>query len=228
MKTSILFFAILLFPAVGHGQGYFDRVLKFYHTYVASDSMAAELTVDVYQSSGKSTPTYSTKASVYKSKGNYFSKMGETEMLLNNRYMVLIDHSAKEIVCSVRNDQTNINIAGEPIKSQIDSLMKRNKKLVMVDSTAERISYRADFDFGPISQVLVSFDPATDALTYVEYSYRNNMVAKIRFKRIEKKLEMADDLFNEERYLVVSGSRAVPNGRFKSYSVSYSSEGSQD
>jgi hypothetical protein len=134
----------------------FDLLRKHYETfsqlgYEAHYTLFAE---------GKAKPVETFTMQFKRAGFNYYSKNEDHEMLINERYVLFLDHDDKEVLL-----QKNVNTAAmkEKIKAEdmtllADTLMKLYSKVELLTKTGDMRTYALTPRSGPYTRVDVSID----------------------------------------------------------------------
>lgn len=199
-------------------------ILKMQEEYKTMDKLHLIMSIQVFESESASKPYYSEIANIKRDKNNYLYQFGSQEMLMNEKYLLMIDRSSKEIFCNKRNLKSELNTFKDAFQMNIDSLLKFYGKTILVGKEDQIEQYRLFQDKGPVNQVDLFIDASSGLLKRIDYAYKDKQYVKIDFKMFDRTPVFNPGIFNENNYITVQKEKLVASERFKGYNVSNVSE----
>lgn len=163
------------------------------------------------------------KGKVYK-KGDYYAyRMGDYELLVNKRYILIIDHSQRTIVCNSWS------------KAQADRL--RAKKMPTVEDLLERYPtvhyhgikdgykhYTFKNEKESLYKVDIFFEVASGFAKKTVYHYHPNLAAagaeiRMSLPVIDTDPSFPKGIFSERQFIVERNGQLQPTSRYAQYTV---------
>ena len=178
----------------------------------ASGKMHVIMKVRAFSKEDGTRPFYELKAEVMKDSTNYYSQMGDTDMLMNATFLVMVDHRARQIVWN-KSTPVALRELKDPMTTNIDSLLMVFGKASYDSNDKELDHYRIVHANGSIRQTDMYFNKASNLLTRIEYTYQSSQRVYIEFERFDLQPAFNAEIFSERKYLnVINGKwKAAPN-----------------
>ncbi len=155
--------------------------------------------VHVFESAETENSLYTLKVDIKKQGGSYRYHYGENQMLMNDKYLILVDGTAKEMICGKR--KKNLGKEEHPFAFSLDSLLSfyGTPKYLGEDNRASR--YRISQKVGPIHQLELWIDNRTNLLQRMDYWYREGAYVRIDFEIFNGSPTFKSDLFDEKHFI---------------------------
>jgi hypothetical protein len=211
--------AIMLFVAPALcAQDFKQALLKMQKEYGAAGRMHIIMVIKAFEKKSASVPFYDQKAEIKKDDQNYFYQLGINDMLLNEKYLLMIDHSAKQITCN----KNNLKAMGgfkDPFKMNLDSLLSAYGKSSYAGKVEDMEHYRIVHSKGIIKQTDMYFSSQTNLLSKIEYSYQSNQWVVIDFELFNNQPEFPLGTFDEARYMTFVNGKPKAAKDYQQYEV---------
>ncbi|CAN5271352.1 hypothetical protein BH09BAC3_BH09BAC3_35190 [soil metagenome] len=212
-----MFISFVLTPVhLAGAQNFHDAMLKLHKQYQGQSDLSIAMNVNAFETESASTPYYEVHVAIKKSEQNYRYQMGSNEMLMNDKYIIMVDHSLKEVVWSRRDPSTETDFK-EKIKFNLDSILNFYEDGRYVGTKDNIDNYSVLQKTGDIRKIDLYIDRSSDLLTRLTYGYRSNQFVSIDFLHFESKPAFDKNTF-DEHYFFQSG-RNTPSlsSRFTGY-----------
>jgi hypothetical protein len=210
--------AVLSIAPVLHAQDFKQALLKMQKEYGALGSMHIVMSIKAFDKKTATTPFYSQKADIKKHDQNYFYKMGVNDMLLNEKYLLMIDHSVKQMVCN-KNNLKAMGGINDPFKVNLDSLLTAFGKSSYLGKVADMEHYRIAHSKGMVKQTDLYFKVETNLLQKIEYTYESNQFVVIDFELFDRQPSFAPGTFDEGRYMVLENGKLKAVEAYRQYEI---------
>ena len=195
-------------------------VVKMQEEYKTLDKLHLIMSVQVFESDSASKPYFSEIAIIRRDKNNYLYRFGTQEMLMNEKYLLMIDRSSKEIFCNTRSLKSEVNTFKDAFQMNIDSLLQFYGKTIFMGEEDRIEHFRLFQDKGDVSQVDLFIDTSSGLIKRFDYSYRDKQYVKIDFRVFDRAPIFEKNIFSETNYVIVQEEKLVASEKFKGYNVS--------
>jgi len=174
--------------------------------------------VDAYNGKSSQNPFYSQRADIKRFGTNYCYRFDKTEMLMNDKYLILVDYENKEIVCSKR------NVKGEtefftPMNFDLDSMLSVYGHPKLVGTNGSVVNYQFN-QHSEIHTIDLFIDSVKVELNKIVYHYEDGQVVIIRFEKFDTNPQIDEGDFKEDRYVVKVEGALRPSTAFLNFSIS--------
>jgi hypothetical protein len=216
-RLALLLLFGLLIPSL-RAQDFKQALLKMQKEYGAAGRMHIIMVIKAFEKKSATIPFYNQKAEIKKDNQDYFYQLGVNDMLLNEKYLLMIDHSAKQITCN----KNNLKAMGgfkDPFKMNLDSLLSAYGKSSYVGKVDNMEQYRIVHSKGIIKQTDMYFSSQTNLLNKIEYSYQSNQWVVIDFELFDKQPEFTVGTFDEARYMTFVNGKPKATKDYQQYEV---------
>lgn len=211
---------MLLFTALSpdaHAQDFKQALLAMQEKYRAMEKFHIVMQVKVFEEGAEATPFYHEKVEIRKDGARYRYRYGDQDLLMNERYLIMVDRTSREIVCNKTNP--GAAQAKDPLQANMDSLFSSYGKPQYVGREGQADHYRLSLDRGEVSEVEIFIDPDQRVFRKIEYRYRERQRAVIDFLVFDTAPAFEMGAFDEQYYISVSKNRISPSKNFSSYHV---------
>lgn len=176
-----------------------ERLEVIQKEFVATTGMEVAMDIKVFEQKNNPTPFYHEQAIVKKSNDNYFYRFSGLEMLMNEKYLVMVNERERLITCSLRDKKSEAELM-DPLSANLDSLLKfyGTPKLVSKENDVEH--YTLTHEEGLIRQTDLYIQLSTSSLKRIEYLYEGGQYAVIDFLRFTRTPDFGANEFTEQRY----------------------------
>jgi hypothetical protein len=188
--------------------------------YEKSEKLHIIMKIQAFPDSISTTPFYQETANIKKDGVNYLYQIGNTEMLMNSKYMVVVDRSSREIICNKRDVNAETQFFGkDPIKVNMDSMISVYSVPKYMGRKNNIDHFRVFQKKGAIKQIDMMVNVDENVLQSIAYSYKDGQFVKIAFEVFNKQPEFKADTFNENIYMVFVKGKLKPGPAFQQYNI---------
>lgn len=206
------------------GQDFRKVAQELRGAYAQSDKLHVVMKVKVYDEGNEANPYYHQIADVKRDGVNYRYRLGATEMLLNGKYLIMVNRDSKEIICSLRDLAGEEELFKNPVEITLDSVLSFFHEPVLVDTLNSLHHYRAKVKQGPLEQIDVYIDLSEKNVRKIRYRYRDQQLASITFETFTTTPAFAPEVFDEKNYVIISGKEIRPSKAFAQYHIMQATE----
>jgi hypothetical protein len=216
----VLSFVFLAAPS--YGQSYEDVFRDLYDNYNSLQEVHIKLSIELYEDEDMKKLYYNEVADIRKSHDNYSCVFGSLEMLMNSRYMIMIDKATRDIVCSKRNAKAIDRFQRDPMKLNLDSLLGLgNGPKLIADTDSPLLHYRFDEAGGGIKELDIFIDQRLRTLSKLRYRYSDGHIVVITFSVFDNAPGFPENYFSEKIYFSESGSTKKLTDNYKGYTLTF-------
>ena len=198
-------------------QDFKQDVIELQKEFENMTSVHIVMDVKAYGNVKEARPYFQLHVDVKKQGNRYRYVYGDTEMLMNDNYLVMVNKTERQIAVTKRDVRSEAVIA-KSMHFNLDSMI----------STIGTVEYK-----GEVSGVRQYTVPAskrvpetdlyievqTKSLFRIQYHYPEGQLVNIDFKTFDKQPVFADNTFNEANYVTVVKDKAIPVSAFKNFTV---------
>lgn len=176
-----------------------NRIQAIQKELVSTTGMEVAMDIKVFEQKNDKIPFYHEQAVVKKSNDNYFYRFSGLEMLMNAKYLVLVNEKERLITCSLRDKKSEAELM-DPLSANLDSLLKfyGTPKLVSEENDVEH--YTLTHEEGLIRQTELYIQLSTSSLKRIEYLYEGGQYAVIEFMKFNRTPNFGPNEFTEQKY----------------------------
>jgi len=216
-----LFFLIvcLLDTGVMAAQDFRKAMGALHDRYQNGTSLEIKMNVKVFERKESTAPFYSTDVLIKKSGSKYLYRFGTHEMLMNENYTLMVDHSTKEMVLAKR-DPSAEEAFLKQTQFSLDSILNYYEQGQFLGRKDGTDTYSVMQKTGNIGKIEFSIDHATGSLKRLTYLYRTNQFVSIVFDHFDAGRASDEVLFDEKNFVSKEGRVWKPAKRFTGYTVS--------
>lgn len=175
--------------------------------------------VQVFENATAKSPFYNEKVEVQKDNKNYRYHFGEQDMLMNEKYLVIVDRAAREIVCSKRDLKAEALYTSDPYSANLDSLFSFYGTPVYKGKEGQQDHFSLLLKKGEVSSVEMFINTSSRLITRIEYYYRDKQHAVIDFTEFNTSPQFDASTFDEQAYVSISKGSIKPSKNFAKYHV---------
>ncbi len=186
--------------------------------YTQSDQLWIVMQIQAFQQPQSEVAYYHEKAEIKKNGNNYLYHFGGTEMLMNAKYLIVVDKNATEIVVSKRNTKTEAEFK-DLAQVNIDSLLTFYDNPEYLGRTKSIDHYRVFQKKGAIHQVDLWINSQTKLLKKIEYQYQNKQRVVISFDLFDIHPVFPIHAFAETHYVIMEKGKIKSAAPYKNYSI---------
>jgi len=209
---------MLVVPAV-HAQSFKERLLSMRKAYDTLGKVHIRMAVSLFESDQSKTPYVREVADVKRDKRNYRYEFGSTDMLMNDKYLIVVDRNSREMMCSKRSLKGEDNLFTDPMKISMDSILSFYENPTLVSSQQNIEHYTMTQKRGPIKRVDLFIAQATSLLQKMEYRYTDGHYVVIEFTTFDTRPPFDENTFHEKMYVLADKGKLRASAPFRGYRV---------
>jgi hypothetical protein len=178
------------------------------------------MSIRAFDDSVTTRPYYEEHADIKKDGTNYCYHFGEHEMLLNSKYLIVVDKTSRDIVCSPRDVKAELDFFQKnPVQLNMDSILNQHSEGFYLGSQDGIDHYKVMMKSGPIKRMDLFIAHNENVLSAIQYSYGEGQRVEIGFQKFNTQPVFANDTFNENIYMTSTHGRLQPSDSFKRYKL---------
>ena len=218
IKTIILAVLVIISMSV-NGQDDFPATLAaLQEKYSSADNMRIRMRIEAYPWRGSDQSFYKEDVLIEKSGTAYRYQLKETEMLMNDRFTLVVDHTTRRITMRARDVKGEINFQRQ-VSFHMDSILR-----IFPEGTYDGLhginhQYVVHFKEGEISKMDLFISKESQTLTAIHYSYRTGQWVKIEFDEFELSPFFERNEFDESIFVNKTESIWAPSSTLSGYSI---------
>jgi len=202
-----------------HAQDFSRALAEAKRAYENIEHLHAVIRVEAFEKANTTKAFYTMNADIKRDGNNYLYHTDRNDMLLNDRYLVVVDKDVKQIDVAPRTSKNSAALQ-DPISTNFDSLLDQVGTAKYVGHENGLNEYRLIIKQGTIQDIDIFFSDQTKVIQKMTYRYREGQIVSVNFNVFD--LQPTFDLheFDESQYVIMSkmGSRA--SAKFSMYKVS--------
>lgn len=200
MHIRYLLFLIYLMPLLASGQDFRARMEALKAEYARLSNVHIEMEIKVFASE-ETEPLFVQNAIIKRQGELYYYRMGATEMVMNKKYILMVDESARQIVCTARSLKAE-KAFDDPLTVNFDSLLLFYETPQLLNSEPNTERYKLSPKGGEILEATISIDLKQNIVTQIDYLYRVGHRAIIWFNKFDKDVIFTEADFSESRFVL--------------------------
>ncbi len=138
--------------------------------YQQVERFATRISIQVYTNNKQLVSSYQAQLSKLKNRFQY--KLDETQMVVTEEGVLMIDTEKKSMVFRKHTASDYKKLLGQLLTSQLDSVMKNYSSVTFVGESGGKKTYQVSHDKGMIAHTTLVLDSQTHAYSSIEYTYR--------------------------------------------------------
>lgn len=220
--TITIFFvtiAILLLSPVLTAQDLKSLLEDMQKGYPDLEHLEVKMQMKVFEKQGEGTPMYADNFLIQKTGKSYRYQFGTSEMIMNENYLIMLDHQLQLITYGPRNqsDDEAANIWGS---MNLDSILNLQGNIQMITRNTQSVHYRITNKGKDIEIVDVFYDLVNNHVKKLHYTYNSGHFVEIKFILFDREPKFEKALFLTTSYLNIKGDLAKAADKYKSYKIS--------
>lgn len=174
--------------------------------------------IEAYENEASTTPFYKDVATMQRNGHQYFYRVANNEMLLSDRYMIMVDKELKQISCTKRDlqSETEFNAA---INLNVDSVLSLYGNPAFIGRSADIEHYRFTEMGAAVKSIDLFIDKVKSVLTRMDYRYQDEQHVAITFEIFDLNAQMGPDIFTEGRYVKIVNGKVYPAGAYQKFDM---------
>ncbi|HEY0651763.1 MAG TPA: hypothetical protein VGD65_01505 [Chryseosolibacter sp.] len=219
MKT-ISFFAVLIVAAAGQtrAQDLKSALVRMQDVYAHSEKLHIIMEVKVFETIGEKTPAFHEKADIKKQKENYRYTFSSSEMLLNEKYQIVVDKDSRDIIINKRDQKIESQVK-DVFKANLDSILAHYNTPEVLGDSAGATHYRVFQKHGVVDQIDLYVDNQRSIVKKMEYRYRDGQFVSVVFEMFDTTPSFDEGVFDDKNYVLIAGGRVKPSARLQHYRI---------
>ncbi|BDS15669.1 LolA family protein [Aureispira anguillae] len=218
MRLLILILAFSVQWALG--QSLKDDLDRMYKVYENQSDLYAKIESVVYEDGNEK---MTKKMTIKKKGGQYLYEMEEQSMLINDKYLVVVDHRNKQISYDKWSEHQANMLAKMYIPLGKDLLEKYPKTEYRGEKSGIR-QYSLYNDKVQMSRLDIFFDTKTGLVSQTRHYYnpklvKNNVYIDMHFKEVDTQPNLSDNAFSEKQFLNITSKGVTAIDKYKTYKL---------
>lgn len=214
-----LSFCLLLFGGKElAAQDFRQALLEMRKEYAQAEQLHIRMEVQVFEQKDASDPLYQQEVDIRKNGQHYLYKFGSNEMLLNDRFQLMVDKNTKEISWTKRTLQEEAALEGM-MKFDLDSILSFYSVPEYVGGDADSDHYRIVQKEGLVGQIDLFLNKQTKMLSKMEYQYQGGQFISVQFKAFNTQAVFPEGTFDEASYIRREKGQIKGAGEYRGYNV---------
>jgi len=197
---------------------YKEVITEMQKRYGSVEKAHIVMKIGVFPSATSSKAFYQQSVEIWRDKQNYLCRMNEQDMLMNEKYLVLVDKTGREIICSNRNTSDE-NAFNDPLRANLDSLFSYYGRPAFVERKENINHFKLSLTKGELREVDLFIHNDSKLLTRVDYIYKDKQYARIDFAVFDTQPTIIPGTFDESQYVLITKSGMQPSKKMSHYRI---------
>lgn len=215
---AVLILMLLCTQGVASAQGFKDRLLLMQQEYSKLKSVHVVMNIQAFENSESTNSFYKETAIIKREGTNYLSQFSGMDMLMNEKYILMVNQNSKQIICSKRNLKGEDKFS-DPVSINLDSILGFYGTPVLIGSENNVEHFRVDQKQGTIRVVDLYIDTSLNVLKRLDYYYKEGQYVKIQFEVFDTSPVFDPAQFSDTNYVVSEKGRLKPSVKYSSFNV---------
>lgn len=201
------------------GQNLAEDLKQIHQVYENVENLRARIVTKEYSGEGEpETESYT----VLKQGTSFLYKIENTVTLMNDEYLLSINHDNKEIICTRQySNDPNEKVEAQKFVPNLDSLVKLYETVRYLGVENGQKSYELEKEGSMISKVRFSIDTKSYLITNMVYHYNEDYVVggktELSFTTFDTKPVFKSGTFSSSKYIKQEGGSLVLTAAYKDY-----------
>jgi outer membrane lipoprotein-sorting protein len=199
-------------------QDFKQTMLEIKRKYEAAQDMRIHMTVDVFSSRETEDPSYHEQVFIAKKGTAFHYRLSTTDMIMNDNYIVVVDHLSHKIILNKRDLQGEAGFY-KNAHVNLDSMFKHYEAGRYESIGPDVDKFTVTQKTGLIEDIEIYIDRKSGHLQQVNYLYRTGQWVTISFDEFD--LAPVFDLkeFDEQQFVRKTGKSWQPASTLTGYGV---------
>jgi len=221
MKFIFTFLFILLLSFSNFGQDYAKDFRKLYELFESLDGYSFKTKVNLFDESNSNVSAF-----VKSTKDGVHYKIGETELMINNKYTISIDHEYKEIrVYKDIDYKLNKKKIDDQIGlDQLEQMIRDSTNVKYLGKTSSYKTYEIQ-GASVVEKVIVKISLVTGFLSSIEYIYKEKTDGmtgyKVTYINFIKNPIVSKKYFSEDNFFIKKNKKIELTKKYKNYTLTF-------
>jgi hypothetical protein len=202
-----------------NGQDFRDRISAIRKDQQKLVDVHVVMEIAVYENEASAEAVYKQVADIRRHGDNYWYQFDENEMLMNEKYLVMVNNQAQHISCSKRS-LTGEKELHRDFEFNLDSILDLQGEIRFVGIEDQAEHYLVKQKTGEIQDMHFFIDPESLSIKGIEYLYKAGHYVRIRFLLFDKQPAFDVGTFSEARYFRKEEEKMIPADLYKNYNLS--------
>lgn len=217
-NDCLIVFSIVLMalPLSSSGQDFKNTLEQMRSVYEQMNGLHIKMLVTAYEGKDNKGVIYQLKVDIKKKGNDYLYQYDNNTMLMNERYIIMVDGDSYEMICSRRNSSMSSG-ATKLFNFDMDSILSFYEEPKYLGRIEKVEYYQVDQKIGAVSQVDLAIDTQTKLIKNMAYQYRQGPYVKIEFNLFDGSPSFRDDTFNEGRFISINNGKLIASETYQNY-----------
>ncbi len=217
---KVMLVLLVLLSQQALSQSFKERLQLMQKEYSALQNIHMRMTIQVFENDKGDKPFYNEEADIKKQDQYYHYEFGGTNMLMNSKYIVMVDKGSREIVCSKRSLKAEAKFGSDPFRVNLDSILMFYESRDFVGKQVDDEHYKLLQKKGAVKQIDLFINSKLNVLSRIEYRYEDQHYVVIQFTLMEKQPVFEESTFDESQYFITQKGKFRVANAFAGYHLS--------
>jgi len=191
-----------------------------YQQYEGKENLYVEMQNSVFENG---TQKHNAKTKIYKKGGSFHYKMGDQSMLINDKYLVVVDHKRKNMSYDIWSAHQAKQLANMSVPLT-DAILAKYPVIEYKGEKNGLRHYSLQNEKLQMSHVDVFFNTKTGFMDKMIQRYNPKLVKgdiymEMVFKKVSTNPSFDANAFSEKQYLTIDGKTATAASAYKKYAL---------
>lgn len=208
----------MLSACLAIAQDFKQTISELQTSYSNAQDLHIVMDVQVFESKATPRPYYTLAVDIKKQQNSYRYHFGETDMLLNGQYLIVVDRKSRQMMVNERSLQSEA-LFKQQVKLNLDSILGLYKDAQTLERKGQIQHYRVEEKQGNIRFVDLYVDEVAKSLARITYEYRAGQFASIVFMTFDRAPEFPSETFSASTFMLEREGKLVPSMTFKNFTI---------
>ncbi|MEI9921936.1 MAG: hypothetical protein WDO14_24555 [Bacteroidota bacterium] len=218
LTPSFITLLLVLSSAIADAQDFKQAVSDFQKKYQSAENLRIRMSIDAFISKSMKQPFYQEKVTISKRGTAYHNRLSASEMVMNEKYIVVVDHSNKEIALGNRDLRTEKEFYNQ-VQFDLDSTLKFYDEAKFVGIVSGVSHFSIVQKKGDIEKIDLFFKQETGDLKQINYLYKSGNWVAISIDEFNVSPTFENTEFDETQFLKKEGRSWRPTVALAGYKV---------
>ena len=201
-----------------NAQDFKERLTALQQEYAHTTQLHLIMEIEAFESNESKEPFYKETATVKRNGNNSWTRFSGAEMMMNEKYLILINQEAKLMTCATRDTDAE-NKFYDPMKANLDSIMQLYDTPVLINKNDNVEQYRVkQIEDGSVTLDMY-IDVGKNQLTRLDYRYDDGHYVVMRFSLFDTKPSFDSQEFHEGKYLTNVKGKLSPSAKYSKFNL---------
>lgn len=210
--------AMILVATHLQAQDFKESLLKVKKIFSESERMMLAMTIKAVDRNSSNKVLFTQKAVVYRDSAKYHSQFNGMEIMLNEHYLVVVNHPIKQIHYTPNTSKDQAPATNQLLNLNMDSLLNAYGKVLYVGRANGLDHYEINHGRGNITKTDIYFSDS-GMLKKIIYEYLNDLQVDITVDTFSDHPSWSNDMFQESKYWVDQGGELKTTPPFANYKL---------